>query len=59
MTQNQIAVKAAFQLWHLGEILPGTLQIAKGMGISEARLQAMAKFIQTKGEPYQARRNYS
>ena len=58
MTQNQIAVKCAFQLWHLGKILPGTLDLAKKMNISEGRIRAMARFIQTKGEPCQFRNIY-
>jgi hypothetical protein len=58
MTQNELAVKAAFQLWHTGQIMPGTKQLAKDMGISEARLRAMAKFIQIKGEPCQFKEIY-
>lgn len=58
MTQNQIAVKSAFQLWHIGKIQEGTFELAKKMGISAARLHAMAKFIQTKGEPCQFRKIY-
>lgn len=58
MTAIQIAVKSAFQLWHIGKIQEGTLELAKKMGISSARLHAMARFIQTKGEPCQYRRIY-
>lgn len=49
--QIRIAKLAAYVLHYQGGIGDDILELAKLAGISRNRLFAMAKFIQTKGEP--------
>ena len=51
--QIRIAQLAAYTLHYQGKITDGLNQMAKEMAISEARLRAMVKFVQTKGQPTQ------
>ena len=50
--QIQIARLAAYALHYKGGGDSGIKNLAKQAGISESRLGAMIKFIQTKGEPH-------
>lgn len=55
--QIQIARLAAYCIHYKGGVVSSDIvELAKQAGISEYRLFAMAKFIQTKGEPIQFRR---
>ena len=49
--QIRIAKIAAYTLHYIGKLDTGIYNLAKTAGISEYRLRAMVKYIQTKGEP--------
>lgn len=48
--QIRIAIIAAYTLHYIGKLDAGIYNLAKSAGISEGRLGAMIKYIQTKGE---------
>ena len=56
--QIRIARIAAYTLHYIGKLDACIYNLAKSAGISEGRLSAMVKFIQTKGEPNHKVRNF-